>query len=140
MFLDGRHTVEKGWESVYLFEFISPTKVEFIMVVKESFSSFWSDDFPKLVQDLKIKKVIVGRHLFQDLFDLSCPVDFRFLNQSNTYLSPSSWNSFLENSGWRKESEQLPPDCIHTKLNWGQPLSSTSLQISDLCTHLNFVN
>lgn len=140
MFLDGRHTVEKGWESVYLFEFISPTKVEFIMVVKESFSSFWSVDFPKLVDDLKIKKVIVGRHLFQDLFDLRCPVDFRFLNQSNTYLSSSSWNSFLENSRWIKESEQLPPDCIHTKLNWDQPLSSTSLQISDLCTHLNFVN
>ena len=57
-------------------------------------------------------------------------------------MSPNltEWHTYLEVSNWNAEKKELPPDLTNTTLRWDDPLSSTAVQIAEICCQFNLVN
>ena len=140
-FMDGRYTIDTGWQELVFFEFTSPTKVSMIrhFIDKKDIDLFWEKDFKSFTIDFKIKKIIVSRFL-SNICIPSVDFNFCFLNPKSKQISNEDWNGFLDSCSWTIQQKELPEELNNTKLNWKDTFSSTTVQIADLCTFYNFVN
>ena len=128
-FIDGRQE-----KKLYLYEMTSPTKISIICKCEtpEQVSNFWERRFKIYVQQWKIKKILVGRCITQNIPSEKLNlVDFRFLQKKNVELN---WETYLIQMGWYKEGNE-----IENNLNWENVLSSTSIEISELCDTFNLI-
>lgn len=133
-FLDGKCHNGKI-ENINLYEFTSPTKISLHIEVKKFNDSFWTE-LQELINIWKIKKIIVGRHLTSNLIPNNMSVDVKFLNQKKI---PVNWDIYLAQIGWYSElNEFKEEDRKVSNLNWDRTLSSTSVQIAELCEKFNF--
>ena len=142
-FLDGIPEKE-----LYFYEFTSPTKITllFRILTKENIESFWKSTFPSLQKNIKIKKIVVSRLLWKDRIPLSVLSlsDFRFLNKKNEPYTSKEWETFLHQCNWYKDKElikgnQEDDKRQYTQLKWKNILSTSSVQIGDLCKNFNFI-
>jgi hypothetical protein len=133
-FLDGKCHNGKI-ESINLYEFTSPTKISLHIEIKKFNDSFWRE-LQELINIWKIKKIIIGRHLTSNLIPNNLTVDVKFLNQKKT---PVIWDIYLAQIGWYSElNEFKEEDRKVSNLNWDRTLSTTSVQIAELCEKFNF--
>lgn len=140
-FLDGIPEKE-----LYLYEFTSPTKFLLLSSFKkkEDIENFWIHTFPSLQKNLKIKKIIVSRILWKDCIPPTAlqKTDFRFLNSSNQPYSHEQWEDFLKQSNWYEDKKIVKENQNtkqYTQLKWKNTISTTSVQIGDLCRTFNFL-
>ena len=142
-FLDGIPEKE-----LYFYEFTSPTKFTllFSLKKKEEMDSFWKDTLPLLQKNLKIKKIIVSRILSKSSIPSSVLLltDFRFLNNTQQLYTVEQWEDFLKQSNWYKDKEMVKENQEkdsrqYTQLKWKNTVSTTSVQIGDLCKTFNFL-
>lgn len=142
-FLDGIPEKE-----LYFYEFTSPTKFTllFSLKKKEEMDSFWKDTLPLLQKNLKIKKIIVSRILSKSSIPSSVLLltDFRFLNNTEQLYTVEQWEDFLKQSNWYKDKEMVKENQEkdsrqYTQLKWKNTVSTTSVQIGDLCKTFNFL-
>lgn len=141
-FLDGIFDFEKNeWKQLNLFEMSSPTKISLLFsnTGNSNCILFLEKTIPQIIQDLKIKKIIVGRKLWKDIVSIN-NVDVRYLNKYNQPYSEKQWEQFLIHTNWYKEKIQIKEDDSKTRIDWNQVISSTSIQICDLCNQFNFVH
>ena len=142
-FLDGIPKKE-----LYFYEFTSPTKFTLLFSKKneKDIEFFWKHTFPSLQKNLKIKKIVVSRILWNDCIPSSILslTDFRFLNTSNQPYTSDQWEEFLLLCNWYKDKEiikgnQDSETRQYTQLKWKNTVSTTCVQIGDLCKTFNFV-
>ena len=95
---------------------------------------------------LKIKKVITSRTLWKDCIPSSVLglTDFRFMNSTNKLYTPKQWDDFLEQCNWYKDKEMIKENQEtdtrqYTQLKWKNTISTTSVQIGDLCKTYKFL-
>ena len=141
-FVDGLFDNETNeWKQIDMYEMSSPTKISllFSTVGQENCLFFLEKTLPQTIHDLKVKKIIVGRKLWKSLFP-SFQTDVRFLNKFNLPLSEQQWEQYLIHTNWYKEKMEIKEDETRTNINWKLVISSTSIQICDLCNQFNFVN
>ena len=141
-FLDGIYDIEKNeWKQLVLFEISSPTKISalFSHDGQSDCSLFLTNTLPQLIKDLDIKKIIVGRKLWKDIVP-SQDTDVRFLNKNNSPFTENQWEQYLIHTNWYKEKTEIKEDDSRTNINWNLCISSTSIQICDLCNQFNLVN
>ena len=106
---------------------------------------FWTDTFPLLVRNLHIQKIIVSRTLPSSSIPNLSLTDFRFLNSTKKPYSQEQWKQYLAHSNWIKHKDflkkhhQSNETKSYTQLKWNHTISTTSLQIADLCNHFNFI-
>lgn len=128
-FLDGR--MEQGTiKRLVLYELASPTKIvphlEFDN--PDEIQNFLKNELAAVIDLWNIKKIIVGRHLPKKSFEGDT---FRYLAKENV-----TWDFYLYQLQWNKEIHQ--EDGKHI-ISWDMPISSTSIQICELCERYNFI-
>ena len=141
-FLDGIYDIEKNeWKQLVLFEISSPTKISALFSHNghSDCTVFLTNTLPQLIKDLDIKKIIVGRKLWKDIVP-NQDTDVRFLNKNNSPFTESQWEQYLIHTNWYKEKTEIKEDDSRTNINWNLCISSTSIQICDLCNQFNLVN
>lgn len=135
-------------KELYFYEFTSPTKFTllFSLKKKEEIERFWIDSFPLLQKNLQIKKIIISRILWKDCIPLSSLLltDFRFLNTTNQPYTLKQWEDFLHQSNWYKDKEMIKENQEtkrrqYTQLKWKNVISTSCVQIGDLCKTFNFL-
>lgn len=141
-FLDGKYNVETNeWKQIDLYEMSSPTKISLLFsnTGHQHCSEFLEKTLPQTIQDLNIKKIIVGRKLWRTILP-SLNTDVRFLNKLNQPLTDQQWEQYLIHTNWYKEKMEIKEDETRTNIDWNNVISSASIQICDLCNQFNFVN
>ncbi len=133
-FLDGRCYNDKI-ESIYLYEFTSPTKISLHIQLDEFDSNFWIE-LKKLIKTWDIKKIIVGRHFNPNMIPTDLPTEIKFLNSKDKKVN---WEIYLTQVGWYKELNDFQKEERKVSdLNWNKILSTSSIQIAELCEKFNF--
>jgi hypothetical protein len=133
-FLDGRCKNEEI-ESIYLYEFTSPTKISLHIQLDKFDPKFWIE-LKKLINSWGIKKIIVGRHLTSNLIPTDLPIEIKFLNNKTKQIN---WDIYLTQIGWYKELTEFQKEGKKVlDLNWKKILSTSSIQIAELCEKFNF--
>ena len=122
--------IENTLAHLVLYEIASPTKVvvHFELDNVKDIQFFLEHQLKKIMDLWNIQKIIVGRHIPSNYFDGD---RFRYLAKKNL-----SWEFYLYQINWNKEIQQEDEKFI---LSWEHPISSTSLQICELCERYNFV-
>jgi len=141
-FLDGKYNVETNeWKQIDLYEMSSPTKISLLFsnTGPQHCYEFLEKTLPQTIQDLNIKKIIVGRKLWRTIIP-SLNTDVRFLNKLNQPLTDQQWEQYLIHTNWYKEKMEIKEDETRTNIDWNNVISSASIQICDLCNQFNFVN
>ena len=141
-FLDGIYDIEKNeWNQLVLFEISSPTKISALFSPNghSDCTVFLTNTLPQLIKDMDIKKIIVGRKLWADILP-NQDTDMRFLNKNNSPFTENQWEQYLIHTNWYKEKTEIKEDDSRTNINWNLCISSTSIQICDLCNQFNLVN
>jgi hypothetical protein len=128
-FLDGR--IENGKLVKFsFFEVVSPTKVTLHLefnTLKE-IEKFLLNDFERIIESWNVKKIIVGRHIPKNYFKGDI---FRYLYKENL-----SWEYYLYQLQWNME---LNDDKENNIISWDNIISTTSIQIAEICERYNLI-
>jgi hypothetical protein len=128
-FIDGR-IIKDELVQLVLYEIASPTKVviHFELYTPSDIQFFIEKQLQKIIELWNIQKIIVGRHIPANYFHGD---RFRYLAKDQL-----SWEYYLYQIQWNKEIHQEDEKYI---ISWEHSISSTSLQICELCERYNFV-
>jgi hypothetical protein len=139
-FLDGRINEHNQMKELLLLEINSPTKLSIVFKCSTvaEVESFWKQKFDLYKKNWNIQRLVVARHITKNVLPTFKEIDVCFLNKTET---PLSFESYLMQIGWYKpRPDQEDQTTSINYMDWNRPISSSSVQISELCETFNFKN
>ena len=138
-FLDGR--LEQ--HQLCLFEITSPTKTVLISTFSGEMEvqSFLQKDIHEWIEILKIRKLLLGRHLYlMPCFKIIKECNIIPLGHSSRSIHDHEWYTFLTKTGWFEPDSNVSMENRKTYLDWNLVQCSFMIQWAHICDSYNLNN